>query len=175
MRGFAYSEQKLEAERLLTGFAARTPTTVSIIRACPVMGPNADNFIANAFRKPVLPMLGNADPPMQFIHEDDLAETLIRCLRLKPSGIYNAAGDGAIRWSEMAEIAGVRTLRLPPSAWRALTAAAWTLRIQNDSPPVGLNFVRHRWTASAAKLKRELGLEMRYTSREAWAAAFSGA
>ena len=170
LRRFAYSEQKLEAERLLTEFAARTGTKVSIIRACPVMGPNADNFIANAFRKPVLPVLGDADPPMQFIHEDDLVETLIRCLRSKPSGIYNAAGDGAIRWGEMAALAGRRTLRLPASAWRALAAAGWALGIQNDSPAVGLDFIRYRWMVSADKLKRELGVEMRYTSREAWEA-----
>ena len=99
LRGFTYSEHKLAAERLLVEFAARSASaTVSIVRACPVMGPNADNFIANAFRKPVLPILAGADPPMQLIHEDDMVETLIRCLHSKPSGIYNAAGDGAIRW-----------------------------------------------------------------------------
>ena len=174
LRGFAYSEQKLEAERLLTEFADRNPSaSVSIIRACPVMGPNADNFIANAFRKPILPVLGNADPPMQFIHEDDLVETLMRCLRSGSSGIYNAAGDGAIRWTEMAALAGRRTLRLPPSVWRALVSAGWALRIQNESPAPGLDFIRYRWMVSADKLKRELGVEMRYTSRAAWMAVQS--
>ena len=172
LRGFTYSEHKLAAERLLVEFAARSPSaTVSIVRACPVMGPNADNFIANAFRKPVLPILGNADPQMQLIHEDDMVETLVRCLRSRPSGIYNAAGDGAIRWSEMAAVAGRRTARLPAFAWRALVQAGWALGIQNDSPAVGLDFIRHRWTVNADKTKRELGLRMRYTSREAWEAS----
>ena len=173
LRGFAYSEHKLEAERLLTEFAARTSSSVSVIRACPVMGPNADNFIANAFRKPVLPILGDADPPMQFIHEDDMVETLVRCLESRSSGIYNAAGDGAIRWSEMAAVAGRRTARLPAFAWRALVQAGWALRIQNDAPAVGLDFIRYRWTVNADKIKRELGLCMRYTSREAWEATFA--
>ena len=167
--GFQYSEDKAAAESRLTEFAERSSTTaVTILRGCPVMGPHADNFIANAFRKPALPRLGDADPPMQFIHEDDLTEVIIKCLEAGPSGTYNVAGDGTIRWSRMAAVMGRRTLRLPPAAWRALTSAAWSLGLQSDSPACGLDFIRYRWTASADKLKRELGVSPKHTSSEAW-------
>ena len=176
--GFQYSEDKAAAERRLTEFADRRggfetrsykpAPTVTILRGCPAMGPHADNFIANAFRKPVLPQIGDADPPMQFVHEDDLTEIVVKCLEKRTAGIYNVAGDGTIRWSRMADVMGRRMLRLPPVAWRSLTSVAWSLGLQSDSPACGLDFIRHRWTASADKLKRELGLSLKYTSSEAW-------
>ena len=168
-RGFQYSEDKVASEERLMEAASRRPSmAVAILRGCPVMGPHANNFIANAFMKPILPQLGDADPPMQFAHEDDMAETLARCLVAKPRGIYNVAGSGTIRWSEMARMMGRRALRLPPAAWRALVWAGWSLRAQSDSPACGLDFIRYRWTVSADKLRREVGIEPRRASKDAW-------
>ena len=167
--GFQYSEDKVAAERLLNEYAGESPTTaVTILRGCPVMGPRADNFIANAFYKPVLPRVGGADPPMQFTHEDDLMNVIVKCLESRTAGTYNVAGEGTITWTQMAAVMGRRMLRLPPVAWRSLTSLAWELGVQSDSPACGLDFIRYRWTASVDKLKRELGLQLNYTSREAW-------
>ena len=167
--GFRYSEDKLVADSLMSGFSKRgSSIPVAVLRACPVVGPNADNFIADAFRKPILPMMGDNDPEMQFIHEDDLINAMVRCLKLRTDGVYNAAADGTIRWSRMAEMMGRRTLRLPPSAWRGLTSASWRLRLQSVSPPAGLDFITYPWTVNASKIKRTLGIEFRYSSCEAW-------
>ena len=167
--GFQYSEDKVAAEERLIEFAEQSSgALVTVLRVCPVMGPRADNFIANAFRKPVLPRLGEADPPMQFVHEDDLTDVVIKCLETRPSGIYNVAGDGTIRWTQIASVMGRRMLRLPPVAWHSLTSMAWYLGLQSDSPACGLDFIRYRWTASAEKLKRDVGVSLKHTSREAW-------
>ena len=169
IRGFQYSEDKLIAESLMSGFASGDESVpVAILRACPVVGPNADNFIADAFRKPILPMMGNFDPEMQFIHEDDLVNAMVRCLKLRIGGVYNLAADGTIRWSRMAEMMRRRTLRLPPLAWRGLTAASWRLRLQSASPPAGLDFITYPWTVDASKIKRALGIKFRYASCDAW-------
>ena len=167
--GFQYSEDKAAAESRLLKFAARNPeAAVTILRACPVIGPNADNFISQAFRKPILPAIGHADPPMQLIHEDDLIHTLTLCLERKPAGTYNLAPDDTIRWSEMAAMMNRPLIRLPAPVWYFLTSAAWNLRLQNDSPACGLDFIRHRWTVSAEKIKATLGIEFQRASREAW-------
>lgn len=176
--GFQYSEDKVSAETRLIAFAEESPkASATILRCCPVVGPSADNFIANAFYKPVLPRIGDADPPMQFTHEDDLMDVVVKCLETKSAGtrevarrsaIYNVAGDDTIRWTEMAEVMGRRMLRLPPIAWRSLTSLAWGLGLQSDSPARGLDFIRYRWTASTDKLRRDLGVSLTYTSSEAW-------
>ena len=167
--GFEYSEDKIESESRLTDFAARDPSaTVTILRGCPVLGPNSDNFISNAFRKPLLPSIAGADPDMQFLHEDDLVAILAACLDHMPSGTYNIAGEGTIKWSEMAAKMDSRVVTLPYFAWYGLTSIAWRLRIQSDSRPCGLNFIRHRWTADARKLSAELGFRPKYTSAQTW-------
>ncbi len=167
--GFQYSEDKALAESLLRTSAGRLPaTTVTVLRGCPVMGPNADNFIAKAFRKPFLPSVGGADPPMQFVHEDDLIDALFRCIERTPPGTYNIAGDGTVRWSEMASMMDTPLIRLPTFVLYPLTSIGWRLGLQTDSPAAGLDFIRHRWTASAEKLKNALELEFRHSSREAW-------
>ena len=165
--GFLYSEDKLESESRLAEFADRNPSvTVTVLRGCPVLGPNSDNFISNAFRKPLLPSIAGADPDMQFLHEDDLVDALAACLDRMPSGAYNVAGEGTIKWSEMAATMDSRVLSLPYFAWAGLTSIAWRLHIQSDSRACGLNFIRHRWTADARKLSVELGFRPKYTSAQ---------
>jgi len=169
VEGFQYSQDKVAAESRLLEFAQRSPESiVTILRVCPVMGPNADNFIANAFKKPILPAIGSADPPMQFLHEDDLVHTVALCLDHRPKGTYNVAGEGSIAWTEMIRMINRPVLKLPAAVWYPLTSAAWHLRLQNESPACGLDFIRHRWTASTEKIKAEIGIKFRHTSWSAW-------
>ena len=167
--GFLYSEDKLESESRLSEFAARNPSaTVTVLRGCPVLGPNSNNFISNAFRKPLLPTIAGADPDMQFLHEDDLVAVLAACLDRMPPGAFNVAGEGTIKWSEMAAKMDSRVLTLPYFAWAGLTSIAWRLYIQSDSRACGLNFIRHRWTADTRKLSSELGFSPKHTSAQTW-------
>ena len=172
VKGFQYGEDKARCEALLDQFTQRhSGFTATVLRAPPVMGPNADNFISGAFSKPFLVAVMGYDPPMQFLHEDDLAEIMCLCLGAKMgSGVYNVAGDGAIRWSEVAGIFGRKVINLPASLLYGLTSLTWDLRLQSDSPACGLDFIRYRWTAGADKIKRALGVELRYSSKEAWEA-----
>ena len=59
-------------------------------------------------------------------------------------------------------------IRLPAPAWYFLTSAAWRLRLQNDSPASGLDFIRYRWTVSSEKFKAATGIEFQHTSGAAW-------
>ena len=170
-RGFQYSENKVEAELLIAEFAASRPGfSAAVLRACPVLGPSADNFIASAFSKPFLVGARGHDPRMQLIHEDDLADAMSRCLLSRVSGTYNLTGDGLIRWREMARMFGRRVAWMPGPLLRFLVGASWALRLQSDSPPSGLDFITHGWAASNERARRELGIRPRHTSREAWAA-----
>ena len=169
IEGFPYSEDKLEAERLVLEFASRNPSSeATILRACPVLGPRADNDVAGGYLKPFLVGALGHDPPMQFLHEQDMSEVLARCVLRPAPGVYNVAGDGAIRWSEAARLLGRPLIKLPWLVLYTLTAAAWALRIQSDSPAAGLNLVRYPWTVSTEKARRELRVRFRHTSRETW-------
>ena len=167
--GFQYSHDKLAAERLIDEYASSNPgVVVTVLRGCPVVGPNADNFIARAFLKRVLVAAWGHDPLMQLLHEDDLTEVLAACVARDAPGLYNVAAGGTLPWSEMVRTLGRPLLRMPAPLLRGATGISWALRLQSESPPAGLGFIMHPWTVSAEKLTRELGIQMRYTSRQAW-------
>ncbi len=169
--GFQYSEDKLRTERLIEGFASASPRVKAcILRCCPIMGANADNFIARALDKPFLVGVWGANPPMQLIHEDDLARCMSLAVLGDMEGVYNVAGVGSIGWREMAAALDRRVVSLPGWLLYPATQIAWLLRLQSDSPAAGLDFIRYRWTADTERIERELGFAPRHSSREAWEA-----
>ena len=175
IRGFHYSEAKAGAESLLAEFSRdQTDCNVTVLRTCPVMGPNAHNFIARAFAKPFLVSVRGHDPAIQLLHEDDLVDVMMLCLRRRPTGVFNVAADGGLRWSEMARMFRRGLVAVPAPLLYGLTAAAWTLRLQSDSPACGLDFIRYPWNVSTEKIERELGATFRYSSRDAWTAFVDG-
>ncbi len=171
LSGFQYSEGKAESEALLERYAIDHPEcAVTILRACPVLGPNADNFVAAAFSKPFLVGVIGADPQMQFLHEDDLIDHMLVCLRQRPRGAYNLAGRGTVRWSEMAAIFGRRMVKMPAPILYGLASLGWKLRLQSDSPAAGIDFIRYRWVVDTKKIETELEMTPKYTSHQAWEA-----
>ncbi len=150
VKSFEYGQDKASAEAVMAGFISlnRPSMTSTVLRVCPVMGPNADNFISMAFSKPVLVSVRGYDPPMQLVHEDDLTDVMATCLTARASGVYNVAGRGTIRWSEMAAAYGRRLIPLPAPLLYGLTELTWRLRLQSDSPASGLDFIRYPWTVS---------------------------
>lgn len=168
VHGFQYAEDKAATELLLQAYASDYPDTkVTMLRGCVVMGPNSDNFITNAFLKPLLVRIRGADPKMQFIHDDDLRDVLELCLKERFSGVYNVAGADTVPYSHIARVAGRSALPVPAAILYPLTQAAWRLRLQSDSPSCGLDMIRWPWVASTEKLQRETGFSPKYTSQQA--------
>jgi UDP-glucose 4-epimerase len=166
--GFKYGETKVAVELLLKDFVRREKSpTVSILRSCPVMGPRTDNFISRAFSRSLLVGIRGHDPPMQLLHEDDMTDVLSRCLLERIPGTYNMAGEDSIRWSEMARALGKKIVYLPAGLLYGMASLSWAMRLQNESSASGLNFIRYRWTVSTEKIKRDLNVRFRYSSREA--------
>jgi len=167
-RAFHYAWDKADSERLLQGYAKAHPgTAVSILRGCVVMGPSASNFITSSLFKPVLVGLRGYDPPMQFVHEDDVVALLWRFVAEPHPGVFNVAGPGTVQWSELARMSGKRLIWLPTTVAYPLTQLTWWLRLQNDSPAVGLDWIRYPWVVSTERLQRETGFRFQYTGEEA--------
>ncbi|MDA1188424.1 MAG: NAD-dependent epimerase/dehydratase family protein [Chloroflexi bacterium] len=171
VEGFQYGRDKALTEKVFREFAEGHPEIKAVIlRGCPVLGPSADNFISRAFSKPILVALKGFDPPMQLLHEEDLDEVMVHCIRHNVAGLYNVAGDGVVRWSEMGRILNRKVLKLPPALLYGITEATWRLRLQSESPAAGLAFIQYPWTASTEKIRKDLGIKFKHTSRDAWLA-----
>ena len=165
---FQYAHDKSLCEGMVREFARENPTVgVTILRSCVVMGPRADNFVTRAFFKPVLLRVLGYDPPLQFVHEDDLAKLLHHFIMKPCPGIFNVAADGIVHYKRMARLSRRKLVALPSAAAYPLTQMAWKLGIQKDAPSVGLDFIRYPIVLSTGKLKNETGFRFFYTSEEA--------
>ena len=167
--GFQYAEAKVEVEELLREFGRRhRDASVCVLRACPVLGPDADNFVARNLARRVLVGVAGYDPPMQFLHEDDVSDIMTHCLMNRVDGIYNVGGRDTLRMSEMARVAGSKLLRLPAHLLYGVTELSWLLRMQGNTPACGLDFIRYPWVVSGERLEREHGLRAERSSEQAW-------
>ncbi len=165
---FQYGQAKLQSEQRLLDFARENPkVVVTILRCCMVMGPEGGSRVTQGLDQPALLKIAGADPPLQFIHSVDLAR-ILTILSINPRpGIFNLAGKGVVRYSEMAKIMGKRLFTLPSTFAFPLVDATWNFGFQKESSSDGLNFVRHPVVMATGKLRQTTGYRFRYTAREA--------
>ena len=165
---FPYVRDQIAVEQLAAGFAAAHPAIeVVLLRPCIIYGRRTQSFLLDFFRRmPVLPMPGGADPPLQFIHVDDLVRAIQLAL-VKGAGAYNVTGRGTIRYAEVAHILRKRTVYVPRAlAYSAFDLLGITGLVAGD-PAYTLDFVSYPWVADGAKAERELGFRAKFSSREA--------
>ena len=168
LHGFQYSWDKGQVERMLKDFfSCQEDVCLTILRSCPVIGPNAAGSVVTGMFKPVMVRVIGYDPPMQFVHEDDLVELIITLLRKRKTGTFNVSGDGEVSYSEVIRLTGRRTVAFPEKFLRLVLGLSWALRFQNESPTSGLEFIKYPPVVSTEKLKRETGFRFNHSSREA--------
>ena len=166
---FQYSWDKARTEQILRDFGTSDRNvTITILRSCPVIGPNAaDSAPAIMFKPPIMIGVDRFDPPMQFIHEDDLMRLIEVFLVQKRGGIFNVAGDGEIKYSAVAKLLRKRMLKLPERLLEFLMSVSWAMHLQSDSPASGLEFIKYPPVVSTDKLTKEIGFRFQYSTKEA--------
>ena len=165
---FQYGQTKFLSEKLLREFAEENPhVIVTVLRCCMVMGPEGGSRVTQGFDKPALLKIAGADPPLQFIHNVDLARILAMLSTNPRPGTFNLAGKGVLRYSEAAKIMGKRLISLPPSFAYSVVDATWNVGVQKESSSIGLNFIRYPVIMATGKLRQATGYKFRYTAREA--------
>jgi nucleoside-diphosphate-sugar epimerase len=90
------------------------------------------------------------------IHADDLAQAVVHALDSEaPEGIYNAADDTELKMGDWMDlVADARGLLRPPRVARAHAAGA--------IPPALLSFMQESRLLDNARMKRRLGVRLRY-------------
>ena len=141
--GFYYSHQKAELEDLLDELLLSADVEAYVFRPCIVAGPRATMLIEQTVEAvrvvdpvPLLrrgveklplvaPVLPDPGTPFQLVHHDDVARAMAAAICGDgPPGAYNLAGDGEIRFRDVARALGWRWVPVPRPAVSVGTAAA---------------------------------------------------
>jgi nucleoside-diphosphate-sugar epimerase len=178
-----YSRHKAQAELLVNDVLDGTGTEAYMLRPCAVVGPHAAGATVSSLRPSVragirrtlaalghaglLPPLPAPPVPLQFVHEDDVAQAAVRAaLGRGPAGVYNLAGRGAVEGRDALRLLGLRPLPLPQPVGRA------ALRALARVPPLVPAIAWQEAGAAplmldTSRARHDLGWRPRWSSRAA--------
>jgi len=169
---YLYSKHKGEVDRMAQEFMQQHPEIqVIILRGAIVVGPHTQNIVSKMTEWPWrsfpwMFQVWGADPPMQFLSEEDIGEILYRSVKSDVRGIFNCAGDGVVPFSELVRIMGKKRLPIPAPLLYPQTALLWTLRLA-PFPSGILDMIRYPWVGDTKRLKTAFGYTPWQTSRQA--------
>jgi UDP-glucose 4-epimerase len=168
-RQYRYADDKFQVESLLRIFATTNPEVLlSWTRPCMIYGPGMSNFMTALFTvPPILPLPGNDNPPMQFVHLEDVVEASLAILKANLTGPFNVAPLDWFTMKDLARMRGRLALPVPFLACRIFTTCWWTLRLPIFRFPASLwYFIRYPWIIAPDRLTKEIGYTFRHSSKD---------
>jgi nucleoside-diphosphate-sugar epimerase len=153
---FVYARQLASAEELLEEWRVAAPGRHSaVLRPAVTMAADGTSSLARALAAGLGHRFGEADPPAQFLHLDDLASAVALAVDHELDGVYNVAPDGSIPGDRVRALSGQRfRLPLPDRVADVVGALRW--RFQRGPIPPGLrSYTRAPWTVANDKLRAE--------------------
>ena len=149
---FSYAAHKLEVEYVLREFRDEYPDThVVVLRPATVFGPRADNAWSHLLEQPLLFGVAGYSPPLQLVHEEDVARALQWATSTEAEGVFNLAAEGWLEAGEALELAGRRVRFLPEPLAFTVADRAWRLGLA-EVPSGYLHYAMHPWVMSTEKL-----------------------
>ncbi|NNE96895.1 MAG: NAD-dependent epimerase/dehydratase family protein, partial [Acidimicrobiales bacterium] len=162
----AHAQLKAEQEALATAWARDNGVRLTVLRPAVLLSEGDVSWIGTALRAAMAVRPEQVDPPVQFLHHDDLARAVVHVLDRRLEGVYNVASDGWIGADAFRELRGETEVRLPERAGRLRHRAA--LVLADRSLLEGLQpYVTHPWVVATDKLQAT-GWKAEYTNEEVY-------
>jgi nucleoside-diphosphate-sugar epimerase len=154
----ARARRRMDAETVLRRFGRETGARVSILRAPGIYA--ADRLPIERLRRALPSPRAEEDVFTNHIHADDLARAACAALRRgRANRVYNAADDSRLKLGDYLDLVADRlNLPRPPRATRREAEAALD--------PARASFLSESRRLDNRRLRRELGLRLRYPSVE---------
>ena len=167
--GFGFAADKLEIERLAVELRELSPgTSVAVLRPTVALAEEAQSWVSAAITSAAGVRAGDIEPPVQFLHFDDLASATVLAAAKGLDGAFNVAPDGWIPPDAMKAFATLPRPRVP--VWVADRLARWRWQLGlTTTPPEILPWTIHPWVVANDRLRAE-GWVPTHTNEEAYVA-----
>ena len=150
---FSWAYQHLLAEELVSEWAVKHPdVVVTILRPVTTLGPGADNFIARHFEQPYLPIVRENEPPVQFLHVDDLATAVELAVTTDLPGVFNVAPEGWLSTRELVSVLGKRAVTVPEAVAFGAARSLWSHGVLG-APAGALHYLMYPWVLNSERLQ----------------------
>jgi UDP-glucose 4-epimerase len=136
-------------------FWKHTDVATVILRPANVLG-TVGNAASNYLRLKVVPTLLGFDPMVQVVHQDDVVQAILLCLRSGVRGIFNLAGPPPAPLSRLLRELGRPTVPVPHVAARLGADRLFRWRLSTFPAPE-LDFLRYVCMVDDARARRLLG------------------
>ncbi len=164
----AHATIKAGLEARAAEWADGAGSKVAVLRPTATLSDGDSSWIGAALRAATAVRSEQVDPPVQFLHHDDLASALTVAAAQRLDSVYNVAPDGWIGAELFRALRGEADVRLPQqlSEWRLRAAKS----LANRSLLDGLEpYVSWPWVVANDKL-RSTGWEPQFSNEEAFVA-----
>jgi UDP-glucose 4-epimerase len=152
---FNYPAHKLEVEYVVQEIRDEFPDMkIAVFRPSVVFGSHVDNAWSHLLELPALLGVQGFRPPLQFVHELDVADAVAFAVFKGLDGPYNLCPPDWIEWDQLVEIVGKRPMALPEPVAFAMQERLWNLGLA-EAPAGMLHYVMHPWVMSPDKLAAE--------------------
>jgi UDP-glucose 4-epimerase len=163
-----FAKDATEIEGYARAFSRRRDDVdLTVLRFANFLGGQVQGAFDALFSLPVVPMVMGFDPRLQFVHEEDGVEVLVRAVTGAPAGTFNVAGDGILYLSQCARLAGRPTVPVPSPLVNAV-AGAFRRNRKADVATDQLQFLRYGRGVDTRRLREEFGYSPKWSTREAF-------
>jgi UDP-glucose 4-epimerase len=154
---FLYSRHKRMVEEILAKYRQSSPQLEQVVfRVGTILGEKTDNLITRLFlKKRILGVRGFASP-FVFIWDQDAAEAFTAAVYSAKTGVFNLAGDGALRNADIARLMGKSFLAMPAALMRLFLRVGYALGLSQYTASQ-LLYIQYRPVLDNRRLKAEFG------------------
>ena len=157
---------KLELERASRQWASQHDRRLAIVRPAVALSEDDVSWIGSALRAAMMVRVEQVDPPVQFVHHDDLASAVALIAAKKLDSVFNVAAEGWIGADEFRSLRGETEVRLPERIGQLRLRSAKMLA--DRATLEGLEpYVNNPWVVATDKIRAE-GWQPSYSNDEVY-------
>ena len=148
---FAMAAQKVAVEHLVEPLLDGTGPRTVVLRPAMMVGADGENVLTRALQGSRILAVKGHNPPVQFVHVDDVAAAIQLAVASDMAGAYNVGCEGWLPSEDMRTLLDRRVLVVPEEiAWTAIDRSH-ALGISR-LPASGLPWIMWPWVVSVDRL-----------------------